>query len=744
MKINFILRGCLPGLLLLSAVAAQAQTLTGLVQEQPANAAATPLTGATLRWQQSNRGTVTDTQGRFVLEKKEHDHMLIVSFVGFKTDTFHVASLNPLTITLRPEGQLQQVTITGASTALDKLNPIQTEIITSRALMKAACCNLSETFETNASVSVSLSDAVTGAKQLQMLGLTGQYVQMNTENIPTIRGLNTTFGLNFTPGPWVTSIDVSKGVGSVINGYEAMAGAINVELAKPEAAERLYFNAYANSFGRGEMNLNLARKLSEKWSVGVLTHGSMLRSRLDANADGFLDTPLYYQLNALNRWKYAADRWQVQFGARALYEDRTGGQLQAGRGQPGVYTFGNTTRRTEAFSKIARLYPKKPYQGLALVLNAVSHQSDAAFGYKRYNGHENSLYANLIYQNIIQDTRHTYKLGVSYLLDAFREKFMDSTFTRTESVPGVFGEYTLALPEFVTLVAGGRADFHNLYGTRLVPRLHVLFHLPAEMHLRLSAGKGWRVPNAVAENFGMLVNSRTWQVLDPVLRPEESWNLGAGWSKHVDIDGREGSFSVDFYRTDFQNQLITDMESAQYIRVYNLRGRSFANSFQAELNLQPLPRTEVKLAYRWFDVRQSVRVQGHHTETLTLLPKMFVNRDRVLFNIGWASNRAEKYKLDFTWQWNGRRRIPNATAGHVHEATSRPQFAPAFSNFNAQVTRNFLKWAAYIGGENLGNFRQPNPILGASDPFGKSFDASMIWGPVQGRMLYGGVRYKLK
>ncbi|WP_245689940.1 TonB-dependent receptor [Siphonobacter aquaeclarae] len=698
-----------------------------------------PLTGATLFWLGSQIHAQTDGEGRFAIERSPAYQRLVVTLVGFRSDTLTVATGDDLRIFLENSNQLQEVTVTSTSTAVDRLNPIHTEIITTRALAKAACCNLSESFETNASVSVSYSDAVTGAKQIQLLGLAGNYVQINSENIPNIRGLNTTYGLNYIPGTWISSIDVAKGVGSVVNGYEGMTGAINVELAKPDGPEKLYLNGYVNSFGRGELNLNLAKKLTDRWSVGLLSHGSALRTRLDKNGDGFLDNPLYAQGNIVNRWKYQSDRWMSQFGVKALYEDRTGGQMDAGRDKPNVYEFGNTTKRIEVFSKTAQLFPKKPYKGLALIVNGVYHDASARFGRTPYAGTEKSLYSNLIYQNIIGDTRHTYKVGASFLLDDFRERWKDSTFRRQEVVPGIFGEYTYSLPDRITLVAGSRVDFHNLYGTRFTPRLHVLFHLPAETSLRIGGGKGWRVANPIAENYGMLVNSRTLEVMDRSFRPEESWNYGVSVNKQLHWFGRAANFAVDFYRTDFQNQLIVDMETMDRVRFYNLRGKSFANSFQAEVNVQPLPRTEVKLAYRWFDVWQTVFTPGGD---LSLQQKMFVNRDRVLFNIGWSSDKFEKWKADVTWQWNGRRRIPSMT--HSHDGSLQEVFAPAFSNINAQITKNFRTWALYVGGENLNNFTQKNPIVGANDPFGKSFDASMVWGPVIGRMVYAGFRYKIK
>ncbi|MFT4031245.1 MAG: carboxypeptidase-like regulatory domain-containing protein [Siphonobacter sp.] len=735
----FFLRTLGVVMILASGLVASAQTLSGRVLERKSDGKTEPLFGVTLFWLGTQINTQTDAQGQFSIAKQ--GQKLVATLVGYQSDTLTITHQDSLTIYLQNNNQLKEVTITSTATALDQLNPIHTEIITSKSLAKAACCNLSESFETNASVSVNYGDAVTGAKQIQLLGLAGTYVQINTENIPNIRGLNTTFGLNYTPGTWISSIDVSKGVGSVVNGYEAMTGAINIELAKPDGDEKLFLNGYANGFGRGELNVNLAKKLNNKWSVGLLSHGSFLQTRIDKNKDGFLDIPLYGQANVVNRWKYQSTRWMTQFGVKALYEDRTGGQNEAGKHLPNVYEFGNLTRRMDVFSKTAQLFPEKPYKGLALIMNAVYHDASARFGYNRYTGVQQTLYGNLIYQNIIGDTRHTYKIGASFLLDDYHEKYLDSTFTRKELVPGVYGEYTYTIPDRITLVAGNRVDFHNMYGTRYTPRLHVLVHLPAEMSLRIGAGKGWRVPNPVAENYGMLVNSRTWTVLDSKINPEQSWNYGLSLSKTLHWFEKAGSFTLDFYRTDFQNQLVVDMETAAQIRVYNLRGKSYANSFQAEWNIQPLPRTEIKLAYRWFDVWQDIL---NPSGSLSLLPKMFVNRDRILFNIGWASDRFEKWKLDFTWQWNGRRRIPDSTEGHVHDVSSPWLYAPAFSNFNAQVTKNFRTWALYAGGENLANFTQKNPIMGAHDPFGQHFDASMVWGPVIGRMIYAGFRYKIK
>jgi len=729
---------------LLFTTSAYSQNLQGIVLEKKIDGKTEPLIGAIIRWKNSKSGTSADIEGKFSIPKNAQNHELIISSIGYKTDTVMVHSSDFLTIYLQTESStLQEVIVRSEASVIDRLNPIQTEIITTKALAKAACCNLSESFETNASVSVSYADAVTGSKQIQLLGLSGNYVQTNTENIPNIRGLNTTFGLNYVPGTWITSIDVGKGAGSVVNGYESMTGQINIELQKPELAEKLYLNTYVNSFGRGEINLNLAKKINKRWSSALLSHASTLQNRLDKNGDSFLDIPLYNQYNVINRWKYQTEKMMAQFGIKALYEDRLGGQTNFKpeiQNSSLVYGFGSQTKRIEFFSKTAKLFQSTPYRGLGLILNGTIHNNQSFFGLRNYTGRQNTVYANLIYQDIIKNTNHQYKAGASYLLDDYNETFSGiNPRLRTESVPGVFAEYTYTYPEKLTVVAGGRVDFHNLYGTRFTPRFHAKYDINKTIHLRASAGKGWRVPNPLAENYGLLVSSRAISI-ENTLRPEESWNYGVSLSNEFELFGQKASFIVDAYRTDFQNQLVVDMEQAGLLSFYNLKGRSYSNSYQAELNFSPIKRFDFKLAYRWFDVKNDFQTENG---TLVLMTKQFLNRDRILFNMGYALPY-DKWKFDFTWQWNGSRRMPAMSEHAMMSGASMLTTAPAFSNINAQITRTFLKWDMYLGGENLNNFTQKNPIITPNDSFGRHFDAGMTWGPVIGRMVYAGMRYKIK
>lgn len=739
-------------------------SVRGRVSEQ-ANGQTVPLVGATILWAGTTSGTVTDTNGQFQLPIHATAKQLVVSYVGYRPDTLLITNpAAPLAVSLRSERTLQEVTVSGAPGQIDRLNPIQTEFINQRTLAKAACCNLSESFETNASVSVSYSDAVTGAKQIQFLGLGGQYVQTNVENIPTVRGLATTFGLNYVPGTWITGIDVGKGAGSVVNGYESMSGQMNVELQKPDDKQKIFLNGYVNSFGRVEGNLNWSqplvsrkrgynhlwpdqkdRSVSEpKWSMGLLGHVSSLRTEIDQNQDGFRDLPLYTQVNVINRYKYNGEKYMAQFGVKALYEDRDGGQLSSFGDTR--YRFLNTTRRLEFFSKTAKLYLDKPYKGLGLILNGVHHEQSARFGFAPYDGRQQTFYANLIYQSIIGNTNNAFKAGLSYLLDDYRELYKTIQTARTESVPGAFVEYTYTYPEKLTLVLGGRLDFHNLFGTQFTPRAHLKYTPSQNITFRASAGRGFRAANPFAENFGYLVSSRAVYLNTP-LQFESSWNYGVSLTNDFRILGKKASLVLDYHRTDFQNQLIVDIEHPGELYFYNLaeagsRGRSYANSFQAELNVQPAKRFEVKAAYRLFDVEQSM---GAPFGEERLLPKMMISRERVLLNAGYALPY-DKWKFDATLQWNGPRRIPYLREGYVHTSYQNMpvDMAPGFYNLNAQVSRAFRSgWEIYLGGENLTGFRQLNPIVAANDPFGPRFDAgSQVWGPITGRMVYAGFRFK--
>lgn len=704
-----------------------------------------PLVGATVQIEGTTTGTISDVAGQFELGPVYPASKIVVSYVGFISDTIVAQFDHAMSITLTEDvGRLGEVLIRGNTTMIDELKPMHSELITEKELTKAACCNLSESFETNASVDVSMADAVSGAKMIRMLGLDGRYVLISREGIPHIRGLSARYGLNYVPGTWIQSIDIGKGAGSVLNGYESMSGQINLELKKPEDSERWYLNAYANSFGRVELNANHSTALSDKWSTALLFHVNYQGTEIDGNGDGFMDMPRSRQINVLNRYKYIGKRLVSQIGVQYLYDDNAGGQKGFGFGDTpmtsDLYGFKNTSKRAELFGKFGLLFPQKPYKGWGLQYSLSYQSMDGGAGRRTYESEEKTAYANLIYQNIIGDTRHQYKAGISYLFDEFDELFVsrlgggiDTLYQRSENVPGVFYEYNYLPNAHFTLVAGFRTDFHNLYGKYYTPRLHLRYALSHHLTMRASAGKGYRTPNVLMENSQVLVSSREFKILEKP-QPEISWNYGGSLAGQFNVHNKHLNLTADYFYTTFENQLVYDQDiSAGALYIYNLRGRSFAHSFQIEAQYELFKHLNVKTAYKYYNVQTTTNGQ------LQEIP--FVNKDKFFVNLAYAT-RYEKWTADFTWVWNGPARLPD-TSGNPQDLQLKP-YSPSFSLVNTQISRGFRWGQVYLGGENIFNFKQKNPILAPEDPFGNHFDASMVWGPVAGRLIYAGIRYKIK
>ncbi|MCA8829323.1 TonB-dependent receptor [Hymenobacter pini] len=750
--------------LMLGSTAAVAQTpdasvapVRGQVLDGTTNS---PVPGAVVRWLSTpTSATTTDGQGAFSLVRPASpDTRLIINFLGYQADTVQ-ASGGYVRVNLRRSQELGEVKVEGRALAYSGLTPTNTQVITSRDLTKSACCNLAESFETNASVEVSTTDAVSGAKQIQLLGLDGAYSLLTIDNLPALRGLSTPYRLGYLAGPWIESIDIIKGMGSVVNGYESISGQVNVRLKEPDKADRLLFNAYANDLGKFDVNLNLASRVSKKVSTALLLHTDHLGRRVDRNNDSFLDLPLATQFNLFNKWKYLSGEGLVtELGLGALRETRQGGQLgyREGQPQPGP-SYGTTqeTNRYTGYAKTSYTWPGRPYQSLGLLLSGTSHDFTSRYGLRTYDGTQTTGLATLLFQSIIGTTAHTYRAGLSFLHDDYREVFRTG-FTyatetpaeryarehrnRLEQVPGAFAEYTYQNARNLTVVTGLRLDYHNLYGWFLTPRLNVKYDPAKNTVLRLAAGRGQRTANPLAENSGMLVSSREF-VISPNLRPETAWNVGGSFTQYFNAFGRPGTFITDYYHTEFQNQVVSDpYTAAAQLLIGNLEpgGRSFSRSFQTEVQVEPVKGLQAKAAYKYLDVRTTYDGQ--------LLPKVLTPRHRLFLNLGYAT-AFDKWRADFTVQGFGRRPLAHApgSMGHQHgtgETTLR--YAPRYALLNTQLTRAFKRLEVYAGVENLTNYRQPNPIDGATAPFGPNFDAAMIWGPVYGRLTYAGLRFTLQ
>lgn len=621
-----------------------------------------------------------------------------------------------------------------------------TDIITSAELGRAACCNLGESFTTNPSVDVSYSDAATGARQIKLLGLAGTYVQMLTENVPAFRGAAAPYGLGYIPGPWMQSIQVSKGASSVKNGYESITGQINVEMKKPQADPSLGLNMYYDATNKLEANATGNLNLGDRWSAGILTHYEDRFTTHDGNADGFVDIPRVRQFSAMPRVAYLSPNYLFQAAVKGLDEKRQSGQL--GHSTPASghapYLIDINTRRLEAFTKNAYIFDRDNDGNLALILSGSTHRQDAAYGHRFINLRQSELYASLMFERK-WNSIHALSTGLSSMNDRYNYDYTLSLtpgatpkqLTERESVNGAYAQYTLNLDDRLIAMAGLRYDHSSLYGGAFTPRLHLRYNPSTDLSFHASAGRGMHSPRPLAELSYLLASSRSIDIADNLKR-ESAWNFGAGATKDLTLFDRKLSLSGEYYYTRFAHQLTVDLDTSadtdHPTAIISTPDRpSYSHSLQLEATYSPLPDLSLTAAWRLNDVKVDYG-QG-------LVEKPLTSRQKALFTLGYTPNMGI-WQFDATLAINGSGRMP--TPRRAPDGTPLwSQRFKAYPTLNAQLTRNFRHWALYVGGENLTGYRQPNPIIGAADPFGPDFDATMVYGPLHGAMIYAGFRFNI-
>ena len=705
-----------------------------------------PLIGANVFWLNSQIGTITNENGKFSLPYLGPEERIIISYVGFKSDTLIIKE-NRLLIKFLDESDsesLDNVTLTKRRKAIQKSYFEAQNIIyvNSDELLKAACCNLSESFETNPSIDVNFSDALTGTKQIRMLGLTSPYLLITEENIPMVRGASQAYGLSFTPGTWIESIQITKGTGSVVNGFESIAGQINTEIKKPFSDVPFFFNLFTSANGRQEINLQGNWKINDKWISGLFVHGNQRTEKIDGNGDDFLDFPLAKQINVLNRWQYInTEKGWVGFGTIRLMQD----QKQVGalefnndRGQNRLWGSEINTNRIDASLKTGYVFPEFSFRSFGFQSAYSQHKQEAYYGYRVYDIDHQSLYTNFLYNSIIGNTKNKFKAGMNFSYDRYLETVDTFYFNRSDRSLGSFFEYSYDNLENFNLVAGVRLDIHNRLGTFVTPRLH-LRYLPQENTIiRLSLGNGRKAANIFAENQTLFGTNRQINILNNGgsiygLNPEKAWNYGASIRQIFNFLGSGGDITVDYYITNFTDQVVVDWESKGQILFYNLEGLSRANSFQLSIDYNLSQAISLRFAYKNYDVKTT------YDSGFLQLPLQAQNR--FFANFGWESKRNSKqaqWRWDLTCHALGKQRLVS------NQRDPAGSYSPPYSLWNSQLTRAFSnKFELYGGIENLGDYKQLNPIIGAEDPFGINFDTAQIYAPIFGRMLYAGLRWNL-
>jgi outer membrane receptor for ferrienterochelin and colicins len=632
-----------------------------------------------------------------------------------------------------------------AKTQKSLIKATNTTVLSSRELLKAACCNLAESFETNPSIDVNFSDALTGTKQIKMLGLTSPYLLIAEENIPSVRGASQAFGLSFTPGTWVESIQITKGAGSVINGYESISGQINTELLKPAKEIPFFLNIYGSTDARFELNSHLTQKIDSLWSTSLLVHGNMRVAKNDMNNDGFLDNPLGNQINVMNRWQYTNPEkgWVSFLNFRYMNDEKQTGQMDF---NPNIHKFTTTywgseinTERFDFSSKIGYVWKDMPYQSIGFQNAYTSHNQQSYFGLRTYDIKQKSWYSNLIFNSIISNTMHKFAAGLNFAFDEYQEFVNTNDVSRRDNSLGAFFEYTYDNGDKFSMILGGRMDYHNRLGFFATPRLHARYNPWDGAVIRFSAGRGKRSANIFAENQHLFGSSRSFNVLGNGgkiygLDPEIAWNYGFGFLQKFDLFGMKSDASVDFYRTDFQNQVVVDLfQGSGQVDFYNLKGNSFANSLQVEFNTEIIKHLNFRSAYKYYDIKTDYN-SGSFQRPLQAKHRFFTNLEFETH----IKEKGQQWKFDYTLNWLGKQQLPNS-GGQL------PQVSPSFIVMNSQITRTFSStFEMYVGVENLGNYKQDKAIVGADDPFGTNFDTSVIYAPVFGQMFYAGLRFKVK
>ena len=725
-------------LLFIAAIPAMAQTLHGSVFYQKPNGGTEPLPFAQVYYLEREKLIETDAEGQFTLNLTARA-TLIATYVGYTRDTVVVEpGTAEAKFYLSGENDLDASKVVAQQSTMPKLKSVKTEVITSAGLCKMACCALAESFENSASVTVGYSDAVTGARQIKLLGLSGTYTQMLDENRPVMRGIASPFGLSFVPGQWLESIQIAKGPSSVINGLEAITGQINMEHRKPTDETPLFVQLYGSTDAMFEGNVASAIQFNEKLSMINMVHVGGTASKMDHNGDGFRDEPEDLQLNFTSRWLYyAPSGMQIRFGGRFLYDDRLGGQMTATKDnvfnlQNGIWASRIQNRGADGYFKIGVPLNDENTANIALVADFNHHEFDSFFGMKDYDARQNSAFANLIYQNEINET-HKVELGVTWQFDDLKQGYDWIDYSRKENAVSGFGEYTLTLEEKFTFVGGVNLQYNSLHGWLFAPRANVRWSPADWVTLRALGGRGYRTANIFTDNHGIFSTTKTFSIPDNLDLLEDAWTWGGNVTFYLPFGAEDTDtyLSFDYFHNDFNKQVIIDHEiQPDLIRFYNLDGPSYTNTWQVDFSVNPLERFNITTTFRYTDAKVTMQGQG-------LVERPMTSRYKGVLNMQYAT-AMNKWTFDFTAQLNGPMRLPKYAAEAWDMA-----YSPVYPMFYAQITRKFKGFDVYVGAENIGGYRQHQAIIGAENPVYSLFDASNVWGPLMGRKFYIGLRYTL-
>ena len=749
------------------------------------------LTGATIHWKNTTIGTIS-MDGSFELSTSDVSDTLVVSFVGFTSFEDKVSPGAVLDITLEASLALDEVIVKDrrGSNYISTLSTSNIEYIDDSELRKAACCSLAESFETNGTVDISYTDALTGAKDVKMLGLKGSYTQLLAEKRPLAKGLGSSHLFDYYPGTWIKGIQISKGIATVENGFDNIAGQINFELAKPWEDDKIFLNTFINSFGRVEQNIHLNYPITDKWSMGLLLHASGNRNNVDNNDDLFLDTPQKTSLNGLYRVFYRGKYLFSQLNLQYINNTVTAGQVNTELDNP--YIVDLEGERFDVFGKLGYVGFEDPNKSIGFIYNLTRHNADEAYGpYRSRTGQQNYAYTNFMFASKPGENSKI-TTGFSTMYSDLQSNFAAVDYNILEKQAGIFIDFntdfvsrseeentenksscseetkkdaccseetkkdaccsdeakkdaccsdkTKASNRFLQnlgLISGLRVDQHNLYGLLVSPRLSLKYNFNDKTIVRLNAGKGYKTPYILSENIGMLVNNANI-IIEENLNVESAWNLGINFTKEMSLGGRNFVVNADLYHTNFDNKIIMDLnQNYDIVYFYNQRGRTNSTYFLVMANLEINKHLRFKGAYK-YNHMESGFLGGLKT------PPLFA-KNRGLITLEYATDQ-DIWMFNLSTQFVGSQVFPNHRGLNPGvDLTDHVGVAPAYQLFNVHISKKITdKFEMYVGGENLGNFVQKNPIIDYENPFSSSFNASHVYAPTLGIRGYMGIRWTIK
>ena len=721
--------------------------LTGKISYVDKENKSVSLEGVSVYWLDSSVGVISDQNGFYSIPFEKSTNKLVFKILGFKDDIVVINAVKQHNqVMIEALDELDEVVVSKRRNTIQKSYFKTQNIVnvSSDELLKAACCNVSESFETNPSIDVSFSNAITGVKQVKMLGLESPYLLITEENIPMVRGASQVFGLSFIPGSWVESMQITKGTGSVVNGFESISGQINIELIKPVDDAPIFINVFRSGMGRNEFNFHLNSKINSKFNSILFVHADNNSTINDNNNDGFLDHPTFKGFNLFNRYQYTDfEKGIVSFlGFKYMKNDKEAGEDVANlKLKRLAWVSEINTERFDTNFKLGYVNPNIPYQSVGFQMAYSNHIQNSYFGLRNYDIKQNSFYSSFLYNSIISNTMNKFKAGLNFSFDDFQEivDISKINYNRTDKSFGGFFEYSYDNLDKISLVAGLRYDIHNNLGSFLTPRFHLRYQPFEKSVFRFSIGSGRKASNIFSENQEIFSTGRTIKIKNEKgnfygLSPEKATNYGMSFRQGFVLNNQDGDITIDYYVTDFENQIVVDWEKQGELNFYNLEGKSYAKSFQIELDYSISNNVKIKSAFKNYNVKKQYN-SGFKQNPLTPKNRFFTNLD---FSSNLNEN-GKQWKFDFTYNWIGQQRLP------IHSDQSLLKgLSPTYTLLNTQLTRVFSeKFEIYIGGENIGSYTQKTPILDSENPFGTNFDSSLVYAPILAPMLYAGIRLKL-